>query len=591
MKNKKLIIGITFLITVMTLILGISYAYYRTRIIGNNALTSINVTTKNLEIKYKDGNSTVNMESLIEPGFKYTKEFSVENTGDGEATYALYLEDVVNTYTRTTDWEMEITCSPNCNGTDGVVEFPQLGEMIAENTIEKGITQTYNVTINYKNQNEDQSKDMGSILSGKFQIYAPENIVDIEGTVANAEEGDYVQINSNPKKSQIVDGKYRLPAVEVGTHTLRILKQDGTEKGSTTLKIESGTKEIATDSTVTIKNTTEKFILNITKIASSLEFEFDDIEIASPWDTAKEDTLLYLLKNNQPTASNAKVITSEDDYDTSYIYQGNVTNNYGNFAGMCWRVVRVEGDGSIKLILEDRYAECNDNETSKTTEVYTGNWKDNNESDRIEFGTEPSDFGTSDYKPSLGGDLGNSFKTFQVSLATKISTMYPSKTISDILKNDEWCFDDTIVKTEEWVSEWDGIKEYHYNVYYAPSTRENPTLKCTGTKITNFKDNSNMYVGTLTVDEIIFAGSYLSNIYSKENNLSWWSLSPVKTEYQYGYVFFVDSNNGVSETETYSSGINSRPAIVLKNNVTATTNSDTTTHGQPGTLNNPYVID
>ena len=45
---------------------------------------------------------------------------------------------------------------------------------------------------------------------------------------------------------------------------------------------------------------------------------------------------------------------------------------------MCWRIVRISGDGSIKLILEDQYAICNDVEDidGDGTEDYkfTGNW-------------------------------------------------------------------------------------------------------------------------------------------------------------------------------------------------------------------------
>lgn len=35
-----------------------------------------------------------------------------------------------------------------------------------------------------------------------------------------------------------------------------------------------------------------------------------------------------------------------------------VIDNYVNFAGMCWKIVRIAGDGSIKLILEDKDNTC-----------------------------------------------------------------------------------------------------------------------------------------------------------------------------------------------------------------------------------------
>ena len=68
---------------------------------------------------------------------------------------------------------------------------------------------------------------------------------------------------------------------------------------------------------------------------------------------------------------------TDDDLGISYYYRGEVEDNYVNFAGMCWRIVRILGDGSTKLILEDQYAECNDNVdmdgTGTVDHKYTGN--------------------------------------------------------------------------------------------------------------------------------------------------------------------------------------------------------------------------
>ena len=39
-----------------------------------------------------------------------------------------------------------------------------------------------------------------------------------------------------------------------------------------------------------------------------------------------------------------------DDYGTSYYYRGNVDNNYVKFAGYYWRIIRINGDGTIRMI-------------------------------------------------------------------------------------------------------------------------------------------------------------------------------------------------------------------------------------------------
>lgn len=56
--------------------------------------------------------------------------------------------------------------------------------------------------------------------------------------------------------------------------------------------------------------------------------------------------------------------STADDYGTSYYFRGAVENNYVEFAGMCWRIVRVTGDSSIKLVLYNNNQEGETNPCS-----------------------------------------------------------------------------------------------------------------------------------------------------------------------------------------------------------------------------------
>lgn len=47
------------------------------------------------------------------------------------------------------------------------------------------------------------------------------------------------------------------------------------------------------------------------------------------------------------------VFAAEDDYGTSYYHRGSVENNYVSFAGMTWRIIRINGDGTVRIILND----------------------------------------------------------------------------------------------------------------------------------------------------------------------------------------------------------------------------------------------
>ena len=113
--------------------------------------------------------------------------------------------------------------------------------------------------------------------------------------------------------------------------------------------------------------------------AAHLVIEIDGTSTsASPsnWDKAGSNTLLAGIKKNyaKPTKPLTNVITEAsapnesvmslipDDYGISYYFRGNVQNNYVRFAGMCWRIVRITGDGSIKLALYN-YSSTNCNQT------------------------------------------------------------------------------------------------------------------------------------------------------------------------------------------------------------------------------------
>ena len=86
--------------------------------------------------------------------------------------------------------------------------------------------------------------------------------------------------------------------------------------------------------------------------------------------TAGESNLLAsnILKNNivnespnyligEPPSSSSNtgsgLYKAEDNDGDSYYYRGAVSNNYVLFAGITWRIVRINGDGTIRIIMQD----------------------------------------------------------------------------------------------------------------------------------------------------------------------------------------------------------------------------------------------
>ena len=101
-----------------------------------------------------------------------------------------------------------------------------------------------------------------------------------------------------------------------------------------------------------------------------------------------------------------------------------------------------------------------------------------------------------------------------------------------------------------------------------------------------------MYVGTLTADEMSFAGAtgsknnthYLMNSYAQNNDLNWWGLSPSYCYADYGvdYAFLLYSNGSFDGINVNRSVYHSRPAVSLKSSTIIKTGN--------GTKSNPYTV-
>ena len=236
-RKQKIIISVTGIFIVLLILVGLTYAYFLTRISGNTNTKSISVTTADLKLTYGDGNGDITAEK-IQPGTTIdTKTFTVKNEGNATVNnYAVYLEELVNTLSRTSDMVYTLTCTSSvsgktCNGKTETA-FPTQNGLLVTNNIDVNETQSYELKVVYKEMNIDQSEDMNKTIGAKVQIYNLADIVDITGNVTNATTGDYVEMQSTPKTSQIRDNKYFIPAVEPGVHTLYVKDKDGTVKGS-----------------------------------------------------------------------------------------------------------------------------------------------------------------------------------------------------------------------------------------------------------------------------------------------------------------------------------------------------------------------
>ncbi len=304
------------------------------------------------------------------------------------------------------------------------------------------------------------------------------------------------------------------------------------------------------------------------------------------------------------TADEAILASTEDDYGTSYYFRGAVKNNYVEFANKCWRIVRVGGDGSVKLILH------NDNTAGAANPCDPANNSASAAFARYSGTTYTSAFNSSyDDNAYVGfkyGTPGSSTyeathaNTNNSTILTNLEAWYDKNNLKDyekVIADTVWCNDKTNVTDTTYnpLSEYgitpSGLGYGANTTFYGATQRlvsasdsaggTGPSLKCNGelSKI-------NTKVGLITADELAFAGyAYkLQNTttYLQENatDTYWWSLSPGDFDGRGAEVWYVRGGSGGFGSYVYDAyGV--RPSISLK--------STTNVTGE-GTSSSPFII-
>ena len=238
-----------------------------------------------------------------------------------------------------------------------------------------------------------------------------------------------------------------------------------------------------------------------------------------------------------------KSVDGETNSGTTYFYRGAVTNNYVSFAGLMWRIVRINENGSIRLLLND-------------------------------------------------GINNNTKYRFNPSYNNYTYMYYSNSNVENGIKRtvDTW-YDNNIKGYESYIADTEFCEQYKVspqtNYYNAGNetvvAKENYTsnFKCSTDK--NGKGIITSKVGLLTYDEAVHAGNYpgkSSTSYITNVNYWYWLMSPVGVFNKYARAWYVDSGGFISNFSVSTSGV-VRPVISLKTGLLATGS---------GTSDDPYVI-
>ena len=266
-----------------------------------------------------------------------------------------------------------------------------------------------------------------------------------------------------------------------------------------------------------------------------------------------------IMKNTVVIANPTLTTTSEKSGDASglykstatntgeptYYFRGNVENNYVSFAGQIWRIVRINEDGTIRVVMQDGI-------NSNADVVFNYNY--NNYTYMYYTNSQAKTQLESWYQTNIGSK-------------------------SDLAKNvasgNYYCEQAKVKYSDSYTS--GSATMTTYNKY-------TPDFKCSSDG--NGKGLVNASVGLLTYDEVVYAGGYMgqsnSDYYLYNSDRDWWTMSPAGFGGSQSYVWSF-YNSGIISIFSVNIPPGVRAVLILTAN-TKISDGD-------GTINSPFVVE
>ena len=254
---------------------------------------------------------------------------------------------------------------------------------------------------------------------------------------------------------------------------------------------------------------------------------------------------LTTSSNNTSDASGLYKSTATNTGKPTYYFRGNVENNYVSFAGQTWRIVRINEDGTIRIVMQNGI----------------------NSNANIAFNSNYNNYTYMYYTNSQAKTTLESW--YQTNIGSK----------ADLAKNVAsgayYCEQAKAKYSDSYISGSATMTTY---------SKYTPDFKCSSDG--NNKGVVNASVGLLTYDEVVYAGGYQhssnSNYYLNNPAIYWWTMSPAGFSGSYSYVWDVNNTGSIRNvTVDYIDVV--RPVL----NLTA----DIQISDGDGTKDSPFVVE
>ncbi len=285
--------------------------------------------------------------------------------------------------------------------------------------------------------------------------------------------------------------------------------------------------------------------------------------------TGVEDTYGYLCK-------------AKDAYGDSFYYRGNVTNNYVKFAGFYWRIIRINGDGTVRVIYDGTSAHANGESSSDRqigTTAFNSSYNDN-----AYVGYMYGKAGASTYAETHANTNNSTIKTY---LDTWYENNIKGTTNEQYVKGNLFCNDRSFAKDNSGTGV--GTSETHYRLYSFVNKGNNKMMLICPQNNDAFTVNDTNKgngvltygIGLVTIDEVVLAGGWGSSnskyyLYSGEY---YFTMSPISFRGSGAAGNVVLVNGNVTGIGGVNNSAGARPVLNLSSDVLKNGN---------GTASDPY---
>ena len=307
-----------------------------------------------------------------------------------------------------------------------------------------------------------------------------------------------------------------------------------------------------------------------------------NVEVEFTTLTAAETILVNSTVNetipdfNQVATTDEGMYAAEDNLGTSYYFRGAVENNYLKFAGYYWRIVRINGDDSIRIIYDGTSAHAN-GESSTDRQIGTSTYNDTNGySYYVGFTYEEGL-----QRPTTQN--GGTASTIKEVLDSWYQTNIANRGYDDkVINTPGFCNDRNTASGFSW-SATGLFNHIAYDRVDKFGENKTPTLNC--------NDNSDLYttkVGLITVDEVAMGGGVayeretVNQSYYLYTGQHYWTMSPNCSFGTIAFMYAVTDDGNFFQNLVNNTYPGVRPVINLSADVTLT---------GTGTINDPYVVE